>query len=118
MTTPILTTQSVNQSVQQGTPGKLVWTVKDSAGAPIDISTGWSAFATMEFGTARDIAAGQAITGTFTYGADGTLTLTQTNAQASALHTGQWPYFVLASNDSFTTQALAAKGTLLVASGV
>jgi len=65
-----------------------------------------------------DIAAGQAITGTFTYGADGTLTLTQTNAQASALHTGQWPYFVLASNDSFTTQALAAKGTLLVASGV
>jgi len=118
MATPILTVQNKNQSIIQTTPQKLIWDIKDADGAPKDISSGFTAQMQHFFSSSQDAKGGQVVDGTWTYGADGKLTLTLTMAQSEDVHTGNWPYIVNLSNDSFTTVAQGARGTLVVTGGI
>ena len=101
--------QTKAQVVEQGSPNRLEWLVKDLDGAPLDISAGFTAAFIVAPLRGQGIA-GSAHAGTFAYGADGVLSLTMTQAQTSNDTVGRYEYDLRISDDAMVSYARAAKG--------
>lgn len=115
MATPEFKIIPVNATLQQGSPNSIELIVLDLDGAPVDVHTGFTAvfrYTSKSFkvnGQTGDLA------GTYTYGADGKVKIVMTEVQTQGHPSSeQMPYQLLLSNDTFTTQAVAAKGNLLI----
>jgi len=89
--------------------------VRDAAGDPIDISTGWTAKLTFLYQTPAGNGSLDK-TGTFSYGADGSLSLALTQTQAQQILPGFLNAIVTLSDDSYTTQSTHAGGNVQVTS--
>lgn len=112
MATPGTQVQQKQQIINQWTPNQLTWLVKDFAGDALDISSGYTANCRVTPTLGQDYIAPVSVAGTFTYGADGTLTLTQNLANSVDMAAGTYDYTVRVSNDAFTSWSLAARGKL------
>lgn len=118
MATPALTLQTGAITLQQGTAQTIdLGIVKDAAGAPLDIDTGYVAALQWRYSTARDASTVPSISGTYSYGSAGELSVTLTQAQSNGPPTGSWPYFIILTNDSFATHSIHKSGTFTVKSG-
>jgi hypothetical protein len=101
--------------MQGGSSFKTTWQVNDLTGAPINLSSGWSARLTYQ--SQVDPVRGQSNQPgtTWTYGATGLLTYDLTEAQVKTIPAGvQNLYQVDLSNDGFTTQQTLAASLLQV----
>lgn len=117
MATPTFLVQTVNATVIQNTAQVLnLGIVKDVAGTPIDIDTGYTALTKATFSAAKDKYAPVTLAGTYTYGTDGSLLLTLTKTEANALPVGRWNFTTILSDDAFTTSNLHGNGAVTVVS--
>lgn len=118
MATPALQMQNVNLTYYQSTPQSFTATVKDTAGAPIDIDTGFTGDFLVKLDRVRSKFPGITLSGSKAFNSDGTFVLTKSGAQAADLPAGQWEYEVMVSDDAFTTFSIAQRGTISVVQSV
>jgi len=115
MATPAVKLNTLNPTFTSNTAQVLdLGIVSQPDGTPIDISSGYTALLNYRYSTLQSLTDDLSLTGTFSYGADGALKLTLTQAQSNTLFPGSWPLSVLVSNDSFSTSSVHGKGNLRV----
>jgi len=118
MATPAMLLQTGATTLQQGTAQTIdLGVVKDPSGTPIDIDTGYTAALQWRYGTARDASTVPSITGTYSYGSAGELSVTLTQSQSNQAPVGSWPYWIILTNDAFATSSIHKSGTFTVKSG-
>jgi len=105
MATEILTLNTTSlPALRQNTPQVLDFgIVRDAAGDPLDISSGFTAILRIYLASGINASTPVSKSGTFSYGADGALKLTLTSAQSNEVPTGNWTAEVIVSDDAFAT---------------
>jgi hypothetical protein len=118
MATPAMQLQTGAITLQQDSAQTLdLGVVKDPSGTPIDIDTGYVAALQWRYGNGRDKSTVPSITGTYSYGSAGELSVALTQAQSNQAPVGSWPYYIILTNDAFATYSIHKSGTFVVKSG-
>jgi len=108
MATPILTSTQGSITIPQASANKVSFpAVLDEDGAPLDVSAGFTAvlkYLNPTLDTNNEV---PSFTGTFAYGADGVITLTQTIAQAALIPAGFFQAQLWISDDAMVTRSKA-----------
>ena len=115
MPTPIFQNKVVSLSTVANSPVAFEFVCNDATGAPVDISSGYLAYAWAQSNSSHLRGAQIAVPGTYTYGSTGKLTLSMVSSDTFALPAGEaLPINVFLSNDSGVTHAMVANGVLKI----
>jgi len=108
MATPILTSTQASITIPQASANKVTFpAVLDENGAPLDVSTGYTAvlkYLDPRLDTNNEV---PSVAGTFAFGSNGVITLSQTIAQAAAVPSGFLQAQLWISDDAMATRSKA-----------
>lgn len=118
MATPAFQIQNVSATIRQESAQELDFGIaRDAAGAPVDISSGYTAQMVLRLSQQRDQYGPIVFGGTFVLGSTGSVKMQLTQAQSNQAPVGNWGITVRLSNDGGTTYSTHGVGQATVQPG-